>query len=118
MSVQFITHDLGVISEISDRVMVMYGGQTCEVADTAELFRNPRHPYTGALISSRPKFGHRVSRLQTIEGSVPAPHEFPKGCPFQNRCSQVNDACKKDVPLQEVKERHIVKCTLSMGARA
>lgn len=98
MSVQFITHDLGVISEVSDRVLVMYGGQMCETADTTELFRNPRHPYTAALISSRPQFGSKVRRLQTIEGTVPAPHELPKGCPFFNRCPRAKTECRDHRP--------------------
>ncbi len=93
MTVQFITHDLGVISEVSDKVLVMYGGQTCETGDTQEIINNPKHPYTAALIESRPKMGQRVSRLKTIEGSVPAPHDFPKGCPFANRCPNVLSEC-------------------------
>ena len=93
MSVQFITHDLGVISEVSDKVMVMYGGQMCETGNTQDILNSPRHPYTAALIESRPKMGHRVTRLKTIEGSVPAPHEFPKGCPFANRCPRVQAEC-------------------------
>ncbi len=111
MTVQFITHDLGVISEISDKVMVMYGGQTCEQADTQEMFLNPRHPYTAALITSRPKFGERVRRLATIEGSVPAPFELPKGCPFVNRCSRVKSECAgTKPPLVEIKPGHKVAC--------
>lgn len=111
MTVQFITHDLGVISEISDKVMVMYGGQTCEQADTSELFLNPSHPYTAALIASRPKFGERVKRLATIEGSVPAPFELPKGCPFVNRCSRVKSECAgTKPPLIEIKPGHKVAC--------
>lgn len=111
MTVQFITHDLGVISEISDRVLVMYGGQTCEKADTQELFLNPRHPYTAALIASRPKFGERVQRLTTIEGSVPAPFELPKGCPFVNRCSRVKSECANHKPpIVEIKPGHTVAC--------
>jgi len=93
MSVQFITHDLGVISEVSDRVLVMYGGQTCETGPTQEIINSPKHPYTAALIQSRPKMGQRVSRLKTIEGSVPAPHEFPTGCPFATRCTRVKTEC-------------------------
>jgi peptide/nickel transport system ATP-binding protein len=93
MSVQFITHDLGVISEISDRVLVMYGGQTCETGPTQDIINSPKHPYTAALIQSRPKMGQRVSRLRTIEGSVPAPHEFPAGCPFATRCTRVKTEC-------------------------
>lgn len=111
MTVQFITHDLGVISEISDRVMVMYGGHACEIAETQELFSHPRHPYTAALISSRPKFGQRVHRLQTIEGSVPAPHEYPPGCPFFNRCPNATEQCRLvKPPLEEMAPGHFVAC--------
>lgn len=117
MTVQFITHDLGVISEVSDRVMVMYGGHTCEVADTQELFHNPRHPYTAALISSRPKFGERVSRLRTIEGSVPAPHEYPPGCPFTNRCPNATEQCRMQKPLlTEIKPGHSLACFHPVGS--
>lgn len=93
MTVQFITHDLGVISEVSDKIMVMYGGQTCETGKTQDVLNSPKHPYTAALIQSRPKMGHRVHRLKTIEGSVPAPHDLPKGCPFANRCPNVLNEC-------------------------
>lgn len=111
MTVQFITHDLGVISEVSDKVLVMYGGQTCEQADTQELFLNPHHPYTAALIASRPKFGERVQRLATIEGSVPAPFELPPGCPFVNRCSRVKSECRgHKPPLVQIKPGHTVAC--------
>lgn len=103
MTVQFITHDLGVISEVSDKVLVMYGGQTCETGPTQDLLNSPRHPYTAALIESRPRMGHRISRLKTIEGSVPAPHEFPKGCPFANRCTRVKTECWTEKPsLQQL----------------
>lgn len=116
MTVQFITHDLGVISEISDRVMVMYGGHTCEIADTTELFLNPKHPYTAALITSRPKFGQRVSRLQTIEGSVPAPHEYPPGCPFYNRCPRATEQCRAvKPPVEEMAPGHFVACFHPVG---
>lgn len=98
MTVQFITHDLGVISEISDYVMVMYGGQTCEYGKAEDLFRSPKHPYTAALIESRPKFGTRVEKLKTIEGTVPAPHEFPRGCPFVNRCPRAKSECQDNKP--------------------
>ncbi len=111
MSVQFITHDLGVISEISDNVMVMYAGQTCEKTDNLSLFRNPRHPYTAALIESRPRVGHRPHRLKTIEGTVPAPHELPKGCPFVNRCSRAKSECRDQrPPLVQLQPGHEVAC--------
>lgn len=111
MSVQFITHDLGVISEVSDRVMIMYGGQTCEVGNTTEILRNPRHPYTKALIQSRPKLGERLTRLKTIEGSVPAPHEYSLGCPFVNRCSRAKHECSMTKPpLLEIAPEHLLAC--------
>lgn len=113
MTVQFITHDLGVISEISDKIMVMYGGHTCETGSTQDILNSPRHPYTAALIASRPKLGQRVSRLKTIEGSVPAPHELPKGCPFSNRCSRVKTECWTNKPaLQQIanQEGRAVAC--------
>lgn len=111
MAVQFITHDLGVISEISDRVLVMYGGQVCESASTEDLFRNPKHPYTAALMNSRPKLGQRTKRLKTIEGTVPAPQEFPKGCPFANRCAYATSECWNEIPpVKEVNSGHIVAC--------
>jgi peptide/nickel transport system ATP-binding protein len=111
MTVQFITHDLGVISEISDRVLVMYGGQMCEMATTQELFNNPRHPYTAALVGSRPRLGQRTHRLQTIEGTVPAPHELPPGCPFFNRCPRALTECKNNrPPIFEPQPGHKVAC--------
>ena len=98
MTVQFITHDLGVISEVSDQVLVMYAGQMCETGPTQDVLTSPHHPYTAALIESRPRMGQRVSRLKTIEGSVPAPHELPAGCPFSNRCSRVRPECWNNKP--------------------
>lgn len=111
MSVQFITHDLGVISEVSDRVLVMYGGQMCEKSPTQNLFTQARHPYTAALIESRPKLGQRSSRLKTIEGSVPAPHELPAGCPFVNRCPRALSECAHQKPIPTVVGKdHSVAC--------
>ncbi len=98
MTVQFITHDLGVISEVSDKVLVMYSGHACETGNTQDVLTSPRHPYTGALIESRPRMGHRIARLKTIVGSVPAPHELPKGCPFANRCPNVLADCWNTKP--------------------
>jgi len=116
MAVQFITHDLGVISEISDRVLVMYGGRTCEVAPTDVLMSTPRHPYTSALIQSIPKFGQRVARLPAIEGTVPSLYELPAGCPFQNRCPNVGRRCREvHPPLTEVARGHQVACFYPVG---
>jgi peptide/nickel transport system ATP-binding protein len=111
MTVQFITHDLGVISELSDHVMVMYAGRTCETAASATLFSEPRHPYTNALLGSLPRIGRRVAMLPTIEGTVPSPYQLPKGCYFQNRCAFVSSACRaQQPPLQEVAPGHHVAC--------
>ncbi len=111
MSVQFITHDLGVISEVADTVLVMYCGQMCEKAPTQNLFLKPRHPYTAALIESRPKIGQRTARLQTIEGTVPAPHELPAGCPFVNRCQRAKSECSHQKPMPvQVGPYHSVAC--------
>ncbi len=116
MTIQFITHDLGVISEISDRVMVMYGGHVCEIAPSLELFRNPKHPYTEALINARPRVGSRVEKLKTIEGSVPAAHLIPKGCPFQNRCPHKKSECSASrPPLISVGAGHLVSCFFPLG---
>lgn len=98
MSVQFITHDLGVISEVSDDMLVMYGGQMCEKGPTQDILNSPAHPYTLALINSRPKMGVHSGRLKTIEGSVPAPYEMPLGCPFSTRCQKVKTECFTNKP--------------------
>ncbi len=117
MAIIFITHDMGVVANLCDRVNVMYGGNLMETATINEIFDTPMHPYTKALLNSIPNLDQEVEKLQTIPGEPPNLLQLPTGCPFQNRCNQVNNECKKDVPLQEVKERHIVKCTLFIGAK-
>ena len=103
MAVQFITHDLGVISEVADRVVVMYAGTVCEIATTEQIFSRPHHPYTIGLMESIPRMGQKRDRLVTIPGSVPSPLKIPEGCPFQNRCSHATDICKLQRPqLEEV----------------
>jgi peptide/nickel transport system ATP-binding protein/oligopeptide transport system ATP-binding protein len=92
----FITHDLGVISEMADRVMVMYSGKVCEIAPTAELIANPLHPYTKGLIASRPNGQGR--RLVTIPGSVPSLRDKPPGCPFHPRCPAAQNLCASAFP--------------------
>ncbi len=111
MAIQFITHDLGVIAEVADKVMVMYAGRICERASTAQLMERPKHPYTIGLLQSIPKFGQRVDRLAAIPGSVPSLLDNLAGCPFHNRCSFVQDRCRKEVPQLEVAEAgHEVAC--------
>ncbi len=118
MTVQFITHDLGVISEISDRVMVMYAGRSAELAPTEELFRSPRHPYTASLVRSIPVLGQRVDRLPTIEGVVPSLMERPDGCAFQNRCPYQTAECAQAVPpFTELSPGHFVACFHPLEAK-
>jgi peptide/nickel transport system ATP-binding protein len=101
MAVLFITHDLGVVAEIADRVSVMYLGTVVEQCDVDELFHSPRHPYTRALLRSVPVIGARSKqRLDTIAGTVPNPYQRPTGCPFHPRCDRfIPDRCDTEVPL-------------------
>ena len=111
-SILLITHDLGVVAETCDRAGVMYAGNVCEVADVKELFHNPRHPYTKALLNSVPKF-HQTGNLETIPGSVPDLVTPPTGCRFHPRCPECFDQCKDETPvLQTIGERHQVACHL------
>ena len=98
MTVQFITHDLGVISEVADNVLVMYAGKIVESGTTDELFHSPRHPYTKGLLSSIPILGNIKKELYTIPGEVPSPLNLPKGCSFANRCPFVSERCKQERP--------------------
>ena len=108
MAIQFITHDLGVISEIADEVMVMYAGKVVEMAKSSELFSHPRHPYTVGLFQSIPKIDEKKKRLSTIPGTVPTLFELPAGCRFQNRCTFATEKCRESEPeLLERDGRHL-----------
>lgn len=99
MGVIFISHDLGVIAEVCDRVMVMYAGRTVEEADTLTLFDHPRHPYTAALLSSIPRLGRRTQdKLPTIPGIVPDLRTLPSACSFAPRCQHADAQCKSQMP--------------------
>jgi peptide/nickel transport system ATP-binding protein/oligopeptide transport system ATP-binding protein len=99
MAIIWITHDLGVIAGIADRVMVMYGGQVVEQAPVRELFANPQHPYTRALLKTIPKIsGARDARLKVIEGQPPIMGGAPVACPFRDRCEYRHDACDRENP--------------------
>ncbi len=112
-SIIIITHDLGVVSEISDRVMVMYSGQSVEIAPTDELFRNPLHPYTKGLIATIPEITQEKVRLKEIPGSILNPAEKRSGCYFHSRCTAVMDKCKIKSPnLKKITESHFVRCWL------
>ncbi|WJQ84422.1 ABC transporter ATP-binding protein [Brevibacillus brevis] len=97
MSVIMITHDLGVIAEVCDRVMVMYAGQAIETADVRSLLRNPKHPYTIGLLQSTPR--QRAKRLHSIKGSVPTPENKPNGCRFAPRCDRAMAICWEQNPV-------------------
>lgn len=119
MSVLYITHDLAVIAEHVDRVYVMYLGKVIESAPTAELFANPKHPYTQRLLRSVPRPGHKVDRLEVIEGSVPVPIGMPPQCGFASRCpSFMEGTCDAATPaLTAVGDEHKVRCFLYSEAR-
>ncbi len=97
-SVLLITHDLGVIWEMCDRVLVMYAGKIVEEADVQNLFKNPLHPYTRGLLRSVPNLGDEQEELIAIRGQVPSPLNFPLGCRFHDRCPHAFDRCKKEAP--------------------
>ncbi|PRD38769.1 UNVERIFIED_CONTAM: peptide import ATP-binding protein [Trichonephila clavipes] len=106
MAIVWITHDLGVVAEIADRVMVMYGGQVVEQAPVKELFRNPRHPYTRALLKTIPKLGgQRGERLQVIEGQPPILGSAPTACPFRARCAHAFARCEAENPARRPVDR-------------
>ena len=109
MAILFITHDLGVIAELCDRVTVMYAGCVVEQAGVAELFSQPRHPYTQGLLRSIPRLDASPKQpLATIPGVVPALIDMPDGCRFRNRCPNADNDCERRSPdLIHVAERHI-----------
>lgn len=113
MAVLLITHDLGVVAEYADRVMVMYGGQIVEQTTVENLFLNPKHPYTSGLLESLPSLEKDVERLGAIQGMVPAAHSFPVGCRFSDRCPHSMDKCREKNPeLREIEPGHNVRCYL------
>ncbi|WP_226584613.1 ABC transporter ATP-binding protein [Halobacillus litoralis] len=97
-AILFITHDLGVIAEMCDRVAVMYAGRIVEQGTVYEIFENPKHPYTKGLLGSIPKIGSRAERLDSIKGQVPTAEDRPKGCKFANRCPFVYKHCWEEEP--------------------
>jgi peptide/nickel transport system ATP-binding protein/oligopeptide transport system ATP-binding protein len=112
MAVMMITHDLAVIAEVSDKVLVAYAGKALEYADVETIFREPRHPYTQALYDSIPRLTDtKKRRLEVIPGMVPNPLEFPPGCRFHPRCKFTKSFCKEEEPgLEEVSNMHKVRC--------
>ncbi|PBP48608.1 dipeptide ABC transporter ATP-binding protein DppD [Pseudomonas syringae] len=106
-----ITHDLGVVAEVADEVMVMYAGRVVESGPVKTLFDDPQHPYTIGLMGSMPSIGPRESRLATINGRVPTPAEMPSGCRFAGRCPFVIQQCRDErPPLLELSPGHFAAC--------
>ncbi|MFD3155578.1 ABC transporter ATP-binding protein [Haloimpatiens sp. FM7330] len=112
-SIMLITHDLGVIAEMADYVVVMYAGKIVEKAPVVELFKNPIHPYTEGLLNSKPSINREQQKLYSIPGQVPNPINMPNYCYFYDRCEKRCEKCKKGIPpLKKIKGRHEVACWL------
>src|SRR5690554_3122525 len=111
-AIVLITHDLGVVAEMAENVMVMYAGEIVEYAKVRTLFHNPAHPYTMGLLNSIPKLGGRRSRLEPIKGVVPDPRAIPAGCSFRERCPSAMDICAQDPPVIAIEKNHSVRCWL------
>ena len=113
LAVLLITHDLGVVAEVTSRVLVMYGGQIVERAPVTEIFRNPRHPYTRGLLEAMPRMGRHRDRLAVIPGTVPPPTRWPSGCRFRDRCAFAWPRCEAEPPPEyPVADGHTARCHL------
>ncbi|MEY8117822.1 ABC transporter ATP-binding protein [Falsihalocynthiibacter sp. BN13B15] len=113
MAIIFITHDLGVVAEMADRVVVMYASQVVETADVHDIFAEPRMPYTAGLMNSIPRVGSSINkkRLEAIPGTVPGILDLPKGCRFHPRCSFATNVCISAPPvLQDPGDGHLIRC--------
>ena len=111
LAIIFITHDFGVVARMCDRVAVMYAGRIVEQGPVRDLFNNPAHPYTEALMASVPKLEEKVDRLYSIEGQPPLLMNLPEGCRFAPRCSYKQDRCDEEYPdFFSVKEDHFAAC--------
>jgi peptide/nickel transport system ATP-binding protein len=114
LSYLFIAHDLAVVRHISDRVAVMYLGRVAEVADRDQLYADPKHPYTKALLDAAPIPDPRVERARApraLKGEIPSPLNPPSGCVFHTRCPIADETCRREVPLvRQIGPRHIVAC--------
>lgn len=113
-SIILITHDLGIVRRLTDRVIIMYAGRVVESGDTEAVFSSPQHPYTQALIESIPRIGQKKDRLTSIEGSLPDMTKPIPGCAFSSRCSKVMDRCAVQAPaLFDIGDKRTVRCWLS-----
>ncbi|GAQ18164.1 stage 0 sporulation protein KD [Oceanobacillus picturae] len=113
MAILLITHDLGLVAEYADNVMVMYGGQVVEASSKKDVLTHTKHPYTEGLIKSLPQMQNQVSRLEAIKGTTPPAYAFPKGCRFAPRCPYAMKACLEDnPPLANSEDNHLTRCIL------
>ncbi|MEA1883081.1 MAG: ABC transporter ATP-binding protein [Thermotogota bacterium] len=113
LSYIFISHDLGVVKFISDRIAVMYLGKIVELAESNELYNNPLHPYTKVLLDSIPKLENKLSKKSNLTGEIPSAMDLPAGCRFEPRCEKRIKTCKMKAPeLKEVSQNHFVSCHL------
>jgi oligopeptide/dipeptide ABC transporter ATP-binding protein len=111
MAIQFISHDLGVISEIADDIAVMYAGRIVERAPAPSIFEAPAHPYTQGLLETVPRIGGRRDMLPAIPGNVPDPARLPSGCAFRDRCARATALCAANPPaLETVASDHWAAC--------
>jgi peptide/nickel transport system ATP-binding protein len=111
MSMILITHDMGIVAGVADRITVLYGGRVCETADTKTIFYNPLHPYTNALLTAVPSLALRKEKLAVIPGTIPNLIEPPSGCRFHPRCKYAKAGCNKEIPpLKEIEPGHFVAC--------
>jgi peptide/nickel transport system ATP-binding protein len=110
----FISHDLGVVEHLADRVVIMYLGRVVEQADAEEIFRRPNHPYTQALLTQVPRLESRKTQFQPVRGEIPSPLDPPSGCHFHPRCPHAQERCKAEAPaLRQVAARHLAACHLN-----
>ncbi len=112
VAIIFITHDFGIVAKMCDRVAVMYAGKIVEQGNVRQIFNNPSHPYTEALINSVPKMEEKVERLYSIPGQPPALWNLPPGCSFAPRCPYVHDRCKEYPPAFQVDDGQVAACWL------
>ena len=111
LSIIFITHDFGIVAKMCDRVAVMYAGRIVEHGSVRDIFNNPSHPYTEALLASVPKMDRDVDRLFSIDGQPPPLHDLPVGCSFADRCPVVMDKCREQYPdSRQVSDGHVASC--------
>jgi peptide/nickel transport system ATP-binding protein len=112
MAIMLITHDLGVVAEMADEVVVMYGGKVVERSDAITIYERPHHPYTKGLLASIPKLGEKRRRLEVIKGVVPSPLNLPEGCLFKRRCPMAMPICDSLPPVRQLDTDHISRCWL------